>query len=388
MARDGVAVDARLAAAVAARARGESVNVAAVCRELHIARKTFYVYLHRFQAEGVEGFFPRSRRPVHSPMATPEPVVEAIVRARKELLGEGQYAGPITIGWRLAAQGMDPVPSRATIARVLTRRGQVVSAPRKRPMRRRWRRFEAPFPNAMWQLDGFEYRLADDTPAVVLQLLDDHSRLDLACRAARSENGADACAVFQTAVTRYGLPRVLLTDNSGSFNGQRRGFTAELEAMVRQLGVTPVAASVGHPQTCGKDERAHDTLRQWLDHQVPPASIADLQALLEIYHAWYNTQRRHQGIGGLTPQQRWDLADKIGPDDTPIPPPPLVTRPTVDPRGAVGVDGLQIALGRRHAGQRATVFRTGDDVTVFIGSHHIRTLRVDRSRRYQPSTSS
>ena len=143
MARDGVAVDARLAAAVAARARGESVNVAAVCRELHIARKTFYVYLHRFQAEGVEGFFPRSRRPVHSPMATPEPVVEAIVRARKELLGEGQYAGPITIGWRLAAQGMDPVPSRATIARVLTRRGQVVSAPRKRPMRRRWIRTPA-----------------------------------------------------------------------------------------------------------------------------------------------------------------------------------------------------------------------------------------------------
>jgi len=386
MARDGVAVDSRLAAAVAARARGDAFNVAEVCRELQVSRKTFYKYLGRFRAEGVEGLFPRSRRARRQPSATPEATCEEIVRARKELAEEGQYDGAISIGWRLEEQGIEPVPARATIHRVLVRRGQVVPAPRKRPRRDRWHRFEAPFPNAMWQLDGFGYPLADGTPATVLQLLDDHSRMDVGCRAAPSENGADACATFQDAASCYGLPRALLTDNNACLNGSRRGCTAELEAMVRELGVTPVASSVGHPQTCGKDERAHSTCQRWLQRQDPqPSTIAELQALLAVYRGWYNGKRRHQGIGGLTPQQRWDLAQKSGPDATPISPPPLITRPRVSAAGAIGVDGFEIGLGRRNANSQATVFRTGDHVTVFIGTRHIRTLTLDRSRHYQPT---
>lgn len=132
-------------------------------------------YLRRFRAEGVEGLFPRSRRPLRQRLATPEATCEEIVRARKELAEEGQYDGAISIGWRLEEQGIEPVPARATIHRVLVRRGQVVPAPRKRPQRHRWHRFEAAFPNAMWQRDGFDYPLADGTPATVLQLLDDHS---------------------------------------------------------------------------------------------------------------------------------------------------------------------------------------------------------------------
>lgn len=386
MAGDGVAVDSRLAAAVAVKARGERMNVAAVCRSLGIARKTFYKYLSRFNAEGVEGLFPRSRRPGTSPSATPPAVADAIVRARKELAEEGADNGAISIGWRLEEAGMAAVPARATIHRVLVRRGQVVAQPKKRPRRGRYRRFEAPRPNAMWQMDGFETRLADGRTAVVIQMLDDHSRLDLACRAAASENGEDAWAAFQTAAGRYGLPRVLLTDNGAALNGQRRGYTAELERRVRALGVKPVPSSVGHPQTCGKDERAHSTLQRWLAKQPPAEDVAQLQALLEIYREWYNTKRRHQALGGLTPQQRWDLADKVRSDGSPIPPPPEITHRMVGPRGAIGVDGHEVGLGSRLRGAQATVFRTGDHVTVFIGAEHIRSLDLDRSRRYQPTT--
>lgn len=387
MARDGVAVDSRLAAAVGARVEaaklgGRRLNVAAVCRELGISRPTFYKYVARFDAEGVEGFFPRSRRPLRSPAAVSAATADAIVLARKELAEEGGDSGAISIGWRLEDQGMVGVPSRATIHRVLVARGQVVAQPRKRPRSSAYRRFEAPFPNAMWQLDGCEVPLAEGI-AVVLQFCDDKSRLNLENRAAASENGQDAWAAFQIAAGRYGLPSVLLTDNGSAFNGKRRGYTTDLETRVRALGVKPVCSSVGHPQTCGKNERGHATLLRWLAKQPPPTDLAELQALLDIYRPWYNN-RRNQALGGLTPQQAWDLADKARPDGTPIPASPQITVRTVSPRGSVGVEDCEVGLGRKYRGAQATVFRTGDHVTIFIGAAHLRTLELDRTRRYQP----
>lgn len=384
MARDGVAVDSRLAALVASKARGEQVQVVAECVRVGVSRQTFYTYLGRFRREGVDGFFPRSRAPLVRATLTAAPVEDAIVTARKDLDNEGADIGAISIRWRLEEQGLDRLPSRATIHRVLVRRGQVVAEPRKRP-KSSIRRFTAAFPNAMWQLDSFDYTLADGTTVVIIQVEDDCSRLDLADRAAVSENGADVWEVFITAVGRHGLPCVVLTDNGSAFNGRRRGFTTVFETRLRALGVKPVSSSVAHPQTCGKNERGHQTLQRWLRRRAPAADLVELQALLEIYRDWYNQRRRHQGLGGLTPQQRWGLADRARPDETPIPAPPLITRPTVSPRGSIRVDGHEVGLSRRHAGQQAVVFRTDDHLTVFIADHEIRTLELDRTRRYQPA---
>jgi transposase InsO family protein len=373
-----------LAQAVITKASGGDVNVVGVCRELGVSRKTFYKYLARFHADGLNGLFPRSRAPLTSPSVTSAGVAEAIVRARKELDEEGGYNGAISIRWRLEAKGMATPPSRATIHRVLVRRGLVVAQPRRRPRSSAIRRFEASAPNDMWQMDSFEYLLASGQKVAVIQIEDDYSRLDLADRAARSENAADVWTAVQTAMASYGLPRLMLTDNASAFNGHRRGFTTDLEARLRALGVTPISSTPRHPQTCGKSERGHETEQKWLAKRPPAADLPQLQALLDAYREYYNN-RRHQGIGGLTPQQRWDLRDKTQPDGTPIAPPPLITRPTVSPRGAVGVDGHEIALGKRHAGAATTVFRTGDHVTIFIGAIHIRTLDIDRRHRYQPS---
>lgn len=294
------------------------MNVTATCREVGVSRKTFYKYLARFTADGVDGFFPRSRRSVSNPAATPAGVADAIVRARKELEEEGGDYGAISIGWRLQDEGVAWVPSRATIHRVLVRRGQVAPAPRKRPRAANYRRFEAPRPNAMWQLDGFVHRLAGGREVTVLQLIDDHSRLALATRAAPSENGRDAWEVFATADARHGLPRVLLTDNGPAFNGHRRGFTTALELRLRALGVTPVSSAAGHPQTCGKDERAHATLQRWLTKQEPAEDLDQLQAQLNTYEGWFNN-RRHQGIGsppnsaGTSPTRSTPAASRCRP---------------------------------------------------------------------------
>lgn len=383
MARDGVAVDSRLAAAVAAKVGGQRLNVSGVCRELRVSRQSFYWYLARFQAEGVDGFYPRSRRPLCSLSGTGLQMADAIVRARKELAEDGGDIGAISIGWRLADEGVPDVPSRSTIHRVLVRRGQVTAQPAKRPRSSASRRFQASHPNAMWQLDGCQVSLADGTTAVALQLLDDCSRLSLANRAGPSENGQDAWEAFQTAAARYGLPAVVLTDNGRAFNGQRRGSTTDLQARLRALGVKPVCSSVRHPQTCGKNERLHATWQRWLAARPTAADLVELQARLDEFQDWYNN-RRHQALGGLTPQQRWDLGGRLGSDGRPIPAPPLITQRTVSPRGGVGIDDHEVGLGRRYCGAQATVFCTGDHVTVFIGAVCVRTLKLDRTRRYQP----
>jgi hypothetical protein len=350
---------------------------------LGVSRQTFYKYLDRFRREGVDGLFPRSRAPLSRPSLTSAQVEDAIVTARKDLDDEGADNGAISIRWRLEDQGLESLPSRATVHRVLVRRGQVGPQPTKRP-KASTRRFTAPFPNAMWQLDSFDYCLADGTVVVVIQVEDDCSRLDLADRAAVSENGADVWTVFQTAAGRHGLPRVMLTDNGPALNGHRRGYTTGFETRLRALGVKPVSSSIAHPQTCGKNERGHKTLQRWLRRRARAADLTELQVLLEAYRDWYN-QRRHQGLDGLTPQQRFDLADRARPDGTPIPAPPVITRPTVGSRGSIRVDGHEIGLSRRHAGQQTVVFRTGDHVTVFIADHEIRTLKLQRTRRYQPT---
>ena len=387
MAGDGVAVDAAVAAAVARWVSGDRLPVAATCRDLGVSRSTFYKYAARFAERGVDGFFPDSRRPHRSPTTVGVQVEEAIVRARKELLELGLDAGASSVlGWLADRSGTGPAggwPSRATVHRVLLRRGMVRPQPAKRPLRSAVRRFAERTANGMWQMDGFVVDLADGTPVVVIQILDDCTRLDLACHVAASENAQDAWTAFTTAAERYGLPARLLTDNGTAFSGARRGWTSALEAAVRALGVQPICSRPGHPQTCGKVERAHQTARRWLARRPPASTPGELQAVLEDYRAVYN-HRRHQALGGLTPAQRWAITARSGPAAGGCPEPLHVTTSTVSPAGCVAIDGTEVSIGRRHARAQATTFRTGDDVAIFIGTALTRQLRLDRTRRYQP----
>jgi transposase InsO family protein len=390
MVKDGVAVDAQLAGLVARVAEGQRVNVRAECAGLGVSRETFYKYLRRYRAEGVPGLFVRSRRPVHTRATVAAVVEDAIVLARKRLDEDGLDIGATSVRWWLidhpglwwVGAADPPVPSRATIHRVLVRRGLVTATPRRRP-RRCHRSYARANANELWQMDGYEFRLTDGTKVIVIEVIDDHSRLNLACHAAASENSGDAWIAFTTAAARYGLPAQLLTDNGTAFSGRRRGWTSPLEAAVAELGVATITSAVRHPQTCGKVERSHATARRWLAHQPAPANLTELQILLETYREIYN-QRRHQALDGLTPIQAWTIAPRSGPAGEPLPAPLDVTTHTVSTSGCIGVNGTEIGLGRRHAHGTATVFRTGDEATIFINGRYTRTLTIDRTRHYQP----
>jgi transposase InsO family protein len=292
MTRDGVPVDSKVAAAVAAKAHGAKFDVTAFCADAQISTKTFYKYLGRFKAEGILGLYPRLRTPKTSPTRTPAAVEDAVVRVRKELdlRGECGDNGATSILWRLQDEAMVSPPSRATINRILVRRGMVVPQPQKKPNAAKVRRFEMAAPNDMWHMDSCCYRLRGGQTVRIIQLGDDCSRLDLGDLAAVSENSIDVCAATRAAIAQYGLPRAMLTDNGPAFNGHRQGFTTALETMLRGLGVTPISTSNGHPQTNGKNERGHSTLQRWLKRQPPAATLDELQTLLDQYRHWYNCE--------------------------------------------------------------------------------------------------
>ena len=386
MARDGVAVGQDLAGAVASFVSGTPMNVTKVSADLGIAPKTFYKYVARFKAEGVDGFFPKSRRPMLSPSKLDAALEDVIVRVRKELADSGwDYGADAIVMWFEDHRDQWPVdavvPSRSTINRVLDDRGHLAKVPQRRP-RRVPRRFEYSSVNALWQMDGFEVQLADGKVVVVIHINDDCSRRDLALRAVRSENGADAWDTFCAAVAENGLPARLLTDNGSAFSGKRRGWTAQLERNTSALDVQQIASSPGHPQTCGKNERAHQRVRKWLSKQPTPSTLDDLQNLLDRYRAGYNS-RRNRVLDGLTPDQRFALGPVSGPNG-PLPAVTHVTQNLVSATGSIAVDDTLIGVGRRHTGQTAVVFRTSDHVTVFINDVMTRELTIDRTRHYQP----
>lgn len=375
-----------LAGAVASYVDGKPMNVTQVCADLGVSRKTFYKYVVRFKRVGVDGFFPDSRRPLSTPTRLDAASEDALVAIRKTEQDSGWDYGADAVLLHLRDHRGEwpadrPLPSRATINRVSDARGLIVKVPQRKP--KKSRRFEMSAPNAMWQIDGFDAPLTGGRKAVVLHIVDDCSRTYTALHAATSENSTDVWTSFCAATTEYGLPARLLSDNGTAFSGRRRGWTSELEANCHTLGIQHIPSSVGHPQTCGKDERGHQRVLKWLDKQPTSENLEELQVLLDSYRGQYNNRRNMVLTDQLTPHQRFAL----GPIDSPagpLTPRCHVTTVPVSNAGCLRVDSVLIGIGKRHRHQQVTVFRTVDDVTIFIGKTLIRELVIDRSRHYQP----
>jgi transposase InsO family protein len=296
----------------------EKRQVSEVARSYGVARSWIYALLERYRTEGEAAFEPRSRRPKTSPTAIGEDAVELIMRLRKELSGQGLDAGPQTICWHLEHHHRIRV-SAATVARYLTRQGLVVPEPKKRP-RSSYIRFAAELPNECWQSDFTHYPLAGGTDTEILAWIDDHSRLLLSLTAHDRVTGPIVLATFRAATAAQGVPASTLTDNGMVFTtrlaggkGGRNGFEHEL----RRLGVRQKNGRPNHPQTQGKVERLWQTLKKWLTAQNPqPADLAQLQAQLNAFTAYYNTARPHRSLTRrATPAAAYTARPKAGPGD-------------------------------------------------------------------------
>ncbi|HEX5016706.1 MAG TPA: DDE-type integrase/transposase/recombinase [Actinomycetes bacterium] len=379
-----VSMEARLAVAVSVMVDDGTVDVSLLCRRLKISRDTYYRYRRRFLESGLPGLMPVSSRPASSPGQTPPEVASLIVALRQELLEKGWDAGARSIRYRLKRQGVQNVPTARTVHRVLVRAGLVSPQPAKRP-RSSYRRFEHRQPNACWQMDGTTWILADKTPAWILRITDDHSRMIMASLACEAENNVNAWTCMNTAISRHGAPAMLLSDGGPAF-GHRRigGGLGVFEARLRALGINPVVSSPFHPQTCGKKERDWQPLKRWLTAQPAAHGLIELQRLLDVYDALFNTDRPHQALQGDVPAERYAASPKATPSAEPIAPPCTITYQKTAPNGAIRLgNGYRLSIGRSWAGVEVTVVRDNLDVIVLHKQTLIANIRIDPNRRYQ-----
>ena len=346
-----------------------------------MSRQSFYKYKRRWDAEGPAGLVERSRRPHRSPGQIPAALEDEIVRLRKSLPVDN---GAQTIAYHLARAG-GAVPSVATIHRALVRRGMVTPQPQKRP-RASWRRFEWPRPNDAWQIDATCWALRSGREVWVMDVLDDHSRLVVAARVCGGPTGDAAWGAFCDASERYGVPAHVMSDNGACFTGRFfSGGEAAFERDLRALGVRHIRSTPGHPQTCGKIERFHQTLKRWLRTQKLARSHTQLQHQLDTFIAFYNHQRPHRALAGATPTERWHASEPATPGD-PIPEAPHASLHTVNPNNTISWATHSIGIGPGLKGQRLLVIaRDCDDLAVFGPTGLVRRLHLDRSRHYQPT---
>jgi transposase InsO family protein len=290
------------------------LSVTAAAAQSGISRGHLHRLLRRYRDAGIDGLEPRSRRPRTNPGRTPDALRDRITALRVELVARGLDAGPATIAWHLGREGL-PVPSTSTIRRILHAAGLVVPEPHKRP-RSSWIRFEAAAPNEVWQSDFTHWHLADGSEVEIISWLDDHSRYLLACTAFRRVSGDDVVATFTAAGDAHGWPAATLTDNgavyTSRFTGGRNGF----EYLLAYLGIRQKNGAPGHPQTQGKIERFHQTLKRWLGQRPAEIGLAELQTQLDAFRLAYNEQRPHRAVGRATPGEAYRATLKALPSDS------------------------------------------------------------------------
>lgn len=358
---------------------GESV--AAVCRRQGISRASFYRYRRRFLAEGIEGLQLRSRRPLTSPGRIDPRLEQAICELRKR----HPRWGARRIRSELARAGVDP-PAASTVHQTLKRNHLVAPQPPRR--RRAKKRFERPVANDLWQIDATQVVLAHGERVWVIDIVDDHARYLLAAHACHALSGEAVWACFVAASAAYGLPRQLLSDNGSYFTGRLLGVEVAFERRLAEVGVELICAAPAHPETLGKLERFHRTLKEWLHDQRPATHLEQLQGRLDRFRTHYNHERPHQGIGGLTPAERYqpkappDELTLAEPDQPHYPKHALVRK--VSASGNVTYQRLTIGVGRRWAGAHVRIVPVDQLIHIYHGTQLLRSLLPDRSRTYQP----
>ncbi|WP_223935140.1 IS481 family transposase [Arthrobacter sp. StoSoilB5] len=283
-------------------------------RRYGVSRQWVHELLRRHAEAGEAGLSPRSRRPRRSPQATSPAIRDRVLALRQRLAAEGLDAGAETIASHLELEGCRP-PASSTIHRILRQAGTVTPEPHKRP-RSSLRRFEAHQPNETWQSDFTHWALADGTDTEILNFLDDHSRYLLHCTAHRRVTGPIVVNAFLDAGSEHGLPASTLTDNGMVYTtrlaGGKGGRNA-FETLIASLGITQKNGHPGHPQTQGKIERFHQTLKKWLAGQPRAHTLDGLNDQLAKFRQIYNHERPHRALNRRTPATAYNAAPKAAP---------------------------------------------------------------------------
>ncbi len=363
------------------QASAPDANLSALCAQYGISRPTGYKWLARFQQEGVAGLAEQSRRPTTSPTHTTATWEQRIVALRRQ--------HPAWGGRKLRArlQALDPQttpPAASTITAILQRQGLL--APRAPSERGRSapQRSTHPAPNDLWQMD-FKGPLPLTTPPGArchpLTVLDDHSRFALGLLACANEQHATVQAALTRLFRTYGLPQRILCDNGAPW-GSAGGPTpwTRLSVWLARLGIRVSHGRPRHPQTQGKGERFHRTLRAEALTQplaIPLRDVAHAQAVFDTWRQVYNHERPHEALGLSVPARHYIPSPRPFPETLP----PLeydaaASVRHVQQEGWISWRGRAYHVGKAFVGQPVALYPTDAEgiLAVYFADHWIASL--------------
>ncbi len=355
-----------------------------------ISRQWATTLARRWRAGGDDAVDPRSRRPHSSPARTSDGVRTRIVQVRAELRAAGLDFGPHSVHARMERDGASP-PSVSTIWRVLRSADAITPQPQKRP-KSSIRRFEAAQPNETWQSDMTHWALADGTGVEILSWLDDHSRLLLRITCHPVVTAPTVTAQFTAAAEQHGLPASVLTDNGLIFTTRfaaGSGGPNHFEHVLARHGVTQKNGHPGHPQTQGKIERFHQTLKRWLTARGLPADLDELTQQLADFQHIYNDDRPHRALHRRTPAEAYTALPKATAGFRDQQRHWRIRFDTVDPSGTVTLRWAghlrHLGIGRAWKHTPVTVLTASSDVLVTTRTGElIAEFTLDPD--YQPKT--
>jgi transposase InsO family protein len=355
-----------------------------------VSRQTLHAWLARYEAAGLEGLVDGSHRPLSSPQQMPAQVEAAVLEARRK----HPSWGPRRIAVEISKSAAGLAVTESSVYRCLRRTGLVEPDGRRR-RKRQWKRWERGRPNELWQMDTVGgFLIADGSQAKALTGLDDHSRFCVSAQLMPRERTRLVCDGLRAAISCYGPPEQILTDNARVFTGRFFAPPVEVlfDAICRQYGIEHLLTLPRSPTTTGKIERFHRTLRAEFDTRQIFTSLQVAQQALDEWVAYYNTARPHQALSDATPAERFslarDTADSRSGSATPVAPTRAVINSArapdrtgdgwisrrVGPNGIVCVSWQQVSLGKHRAGERCDVLVTNQLLQFWIGAELVKTV--------------
>lgn len=323
------------------QAAKEESNMSLLCRRYQISRKTGYKWLNRYLRNGVEDLDDRARRPHHQPNKTTAKVQKHVMAIRQKHPSWGARK----IRAVMERSAAEEIPAKSTIHKVLQRQGYISDRSEEKSSRSR---FEHEAPNQLWQMDFKGHFAYESGRCHAVTIVDDHSRFSVTLKACANEQAETVKKVLIETFRRYGLPERINVDNGQPWgsNMEQARYT-QLSVWIIEQGVRISYSRPYHPQTNGKDERFHRTLKTELLNQTYFRNLRHIQKAFDEWRDIYNLERPHEGINMQVPADRYkpsyrtylERAAKVEyAGDY------LVKK--VDRRGRISIEGRQIFVGK------------------------------------------
>jgi transposase InsO family protein len=283
----------------------QGTNRRELCRRFGIHPDTGYKWLGRWTAG--EEVTDRSRRPHSSPKRTDAAIEECVLAVR-----DAHPAWGARKLVRCLERDGVAAPAFSTVHEILRRNGRVV-APPGGPVAHQ--RFEKPAPNLLWQMDFKGHvALADGSRCHPLTVLDDHSRYDLCLEACANERGSTVQGRLERTFRRYGLPEAFFVDNGAPWGDSSGQHWTKLGVWLLKLGISVLHSRPYHPQSRGKNERFHRTLKAEVFALKRLRDLAEAQRAFDAWRTIYNLERPHEALDQEVPASRYRPSTRAMPD--------------------------------------------------------------------------